>query len=361
MLSTARVGVIGAGYWGPNLIRNFFTNNDCDLIAVADLNEDRLRHFQNMYPSLRITQDYHDLFQMELDAVVVATPPATHYRIAKECLTNGLHALVEKPLTLESETAQELIDIAESKNLKLMVGHTFEYNAAVRKIKEIVDSGELGRIYYINSVRVNLGLFQNGLNVLWDLAPHDISIIRYILGCDPISVNANGYDCIFPSKHDVAYVTAEFPNRIMAHIHVSWLDPNKVRRTTIVGSEKMLVYDDIEPLEKIRIYDKGVDAPPYTDSYADFQFSYRYGDVVIPHIQFTEPLRVETQHFIDCVLGRVEQPQSNGQVGLAVVKTLEAADRSLKNRGERQWLEGQGNHNHNNNKANKPKSENVAG
>jgi predicted dehydrogenase len=356
MLSTARIGVIGAGYWGPNLIRNFHTNNESDLIAVADLDEDRLRHFQNMYPSIGVTQDYHDLFQMELDAVVVATPPASHHRIAKDCLQNGLHTLVEKPLALDSQSAQELIDIANSRNLKLMVGHTFEYNAAVRKIKEIVDSGELGDIYYINSVRVNLGLFQNGLNVLWDLAPHDISIIRYILNSDPVSVNANGYDCIFPSKHDVAYVTAEFPNRIMAHIHVSWLDPNKVRRTTIVGSEKMLVYDDVAPLEKIRIYDKGVETPPYTDSYADFQFSYRYGDVVIPHIQFVEPLRVEAQHFVDCVLGRVEQPQSSGEVGLAVVKILEAADQSLKNNGERQWLGGQNdNHNH----SNQPEAENL--
>jgi hypothetical protein len=219
-----------------------------------------------------------------------------------------------------------------------MVGHTFEYNDAVRKLKDIIASDELGKILYIDMVRVNLGLFQSDLNVLWDLAPHDISILTYILGMQPESVSAHGEACLVPGKYDIAYLNLKFPERILAHVHVSWLDPCKVRRTTVVGSKKMLVYDDLEPLEKIKIYDKGVDTPPYTDSYDDFQYSYRYGDIVIPYIQFTEPLRIECQDFLDSIEDETRSPQSSGRVGLNALRVLEAAQRSLDNYGVPEFI-----------------------
>jgi predicted dehydrogenase len=324
------LGVIGCGYWGPNLLRNFVELPDARVLAVADLSEERLASVQSRYPGVQATQDYSDLFALPLDAVVVATPPATHFRIALECLQNGLHVLVEKPLTLSSRDAELLVKAAGARGLILMVGHTFEYNPAVRALRELIANGELGRIYYVDAVRVNLGLFQPGLNVLWDLAPHDISILCYILGCDPIRVSAQGAAYVFADKHDIAHLSLVFPGDILAHVHVSWLDPCKVRRITVVGSRKMVVYDDVEPLEKIKIYDKGVEAPPYTDTYEEFRCSYRFGDVVIPNIRFVEPLRLECQHFLDCVASGA-QPQSHGIVGLKVVKVLEKAERSLNN------------------------------
>jgi predicted dehydrogenase len=327
-----RVGVIGSGYWGPNLIRNFVEIPTSDVIIVADLKEERLSTINAKYPKIKITKDYKDLFDQDLDAVVIATPPATHYSLAKESLEHGLSVLVEKPMTLNSQYAEELINLAASKDLVLMVGHTFEYNAAVHALKDLIDSGELGQIYYVDTARLNLGLFQHNLNVLWDLAPHDISILLYILGHHPISVSAQGMPCVFEGIHDVVYIDMLFPDNILAHIHVSWLDPCKVRRITVVGSKKMVVYNDIENSEKIKIYDKGVDKPPYTDTYADFQFSYHNGDVLIPNIRFSEPLRLECQHFLECIQNRCE-PLSGGRDGLEVVKVLEAAQNSLNKNG----------------------------
>ena len=327
-MAPIRVGVIGCGYWGPNLIRNFVELPSANLVGVADLREDRLAYIRSRYPGVTTTDDYRDLFAMSLEAVVVATPPATHFQIARVCLEHDLHALVEKPLTLSSEEALALIDLAQERGLTLMVGHTFEYNAAVRALKELIDSGELGTIQYVDAVRVNLGLFQRDLNVVWDLAPHDISILLYLLESDPVLISAQGADCIFKGKHDIVYLNLEFANKVLAHVHISWLDPCKVRKITVVGSQKMVVYDDVENLEKIRIYDKGVEAPPYTDTYGDFQCSYRYGDVVIPNIRFVEPLRVECQHFIKCITDG-SRPQSCGRTGLKVVRVLEAAERSL--------------------------------
>ena len=323
-----RVGIVGAGYWGPNLIRNFFELPGTALVAVADLREERLAYVQCRYPGVETTQDYWDFFSMPLDAVVVATPPATHFPIARACLERNLHVLVEKPLTLSCEDALTLIKIAEERGLTLMVGHTFEYNTAVRALKDLIDSGELGTIQYVDAVRVNLGLFQQDLDVVWDLAPHDISILLYLLEAEPVLVSAQGADCIFQGKHDIAYLNLEFANKVLAHVRISWLDPCKVRRITVVGSKKMVVYDDVENLEKIRIYDKGVEAPPYTDTYGDFQCSYRYGDVVIPNIRFVEPLRAECQHFTKCIADG-SRPQSCGWTGLKVVRVLEAAERSL--------------------------------
>lgn len=327
-MENLKVGVIGSGYWGPNLIRNFVELPGSDVVAVADFDQNRLASIKSRYPGIETTTRYQDFFEMDVDAVAVATPPETHYAIARDCLEHGKHVLVEKPLTLKSRDARELVGLANQRGLTLMVGHTFEYNAAVREIKRMVDSGELGEIYYVDAVRVNLGLFQTNSNVLWDLAPHDVSILRYILGMDPIAVRASGTDCIMKGKHDLAYVYLQFPNNVVAHLHISWLDPRKVRRITIVGSQKMVVYDDIEPLEKIKIYDKGVDKLPYTNSFGDFQLSYRYGDVVAPHIRFTEPLRLECQDFVDACRNGTE-PVASGWDGMKVVEVLEVAERAL--------------------------------
>lgn len=337
-MSQIKVGIIGSGYWGPNMIRNFAEIPSSQMVAVADLREDRLQSVKSRYPEIAVTQNYRDLFEMGLDAVVVATPPASHYTLARECLEQGLHVLVEKPLTLKSSHAEDLTRLADEKGLTLMVGHTFEYNAAVQALKGLIDSGELGDIYYINAVRVNLGLFNRSLNVLWDLAPHDISIVLYLLGHHNLTVSTQGSACVFDNVHDIAYLNMKFPNDVLAHVHVSWLDPCKIRRITVVGSKKMVVYDDIESLEKIKLYDKGVEQLPYTDTYGDFQCSYRYGSIVIPHIKFAEPLRQECQHFLDSIANKTE-PRSSGRVGLNVVKVLEAADNSLKNNGEPQNIE----------------------
>lgn len=327
-----RIGVIGSGYWGPNLIRNFVEIPEAELVAVADLRQERLKHVKSRYPWVRVTDDYWDFFDMDLDAVVVATPPATHHSVARTCLEHGLSVLVEKPLALSSEEGRDLVNLAQEREKTLMVGHTFEYNTAVRTLRDIIQSGDLGDVLYVDSVRVNLGLFQPNLNVLWDLAPHDISILLYILGQEPVSVSAHGTDSIVPDKHDIVYVNLEFPDSLLAHVRVSWLDPTKVRRTTVVGSCKMVVYDDLKPMEKLKIYDKGVETPPYTDTFDEFQFNYRQGDVVIPNLQFKEPLRAECEHFIECI-SNGSRPQSDGNVGLTVVRILEAADRSLHDGG----------------------------
>jgi len=289
---------------------------------------------KTLYPSVEVLTDYKDLLdRSDLDAVAIVTPVKTHHPIAKDFLLHGKHVLVEKPFTHSYETALELIRIAEERKLILMVDHTFEYTAAVNKIKTIIENGELGKILYISCVRVNLGLFQPDINVVWDLAPHDISTILYIVGEIPISVNCQGKAHFHPGIEDVATTTLNFKNGIIAFIHSSWLDPNKIRRTTIVGSRRMLVYDDIEPQEKIKIYDKGVEVPPYYDTYADFHFSYRYGDIYSPRIEDYEPLKKECDHFIECIKRGIP-PLTDGYNGLRVVSILEAASKSLKLSGK---------------------------
>jgi predicted dehydrogenase len=337
----SRVGVIGCGYWGPNLLRNFWELPDSEVVAVADKSDSRLTHIKNRFPFVQTLQDYQDLFNLDLDACVIATPPATHYTIANDCLEHGLHVLVEKPMTLSSADAKALIGQAEKRGLTLMVGHTFEYNAAVRRLKSIVDSNELGKVYHLNAVRVNLGLYQSDLDVIWDLAPHDISILLYVLGVPPLTISARASDSVFQGKADDAFLHLTFPDNIMAHIHVSWLHPLKVRQVTIVGSEKMLIYDDVAMLEKIRIYDKKVEHLPYTDTFGDFQCSYHYGDVITPYIKLTEPLQIECQHFLDCIRNGTS-PQTSGYSGLRVVQVLEAAQRSLQNDGQTLVLEDAG-------------------
>ena len=332
-----KVGVVGYGYWGPKLVRNFSEMGKATLTWVADLDRERLDRLRAHYPSLHTTQDYDEMLRSDIDAVVVATPIRTHYRLAKAALLAGKHVLVEKPLTASAHEADELIELAERRNLRLMVGHTFEYNGAIRALRNLVRSGELGRIYYVDAARLNLGLFQTDINVIWDLAPHDLSILLYVLGLDPIAVSARGTANVRPGIHDVAYLEVDFPGGVLAHLHLSWLDPCKVRRVTIVGSRKMVVCNDVADAEKIRIYDKGVDRPYETDQFSDFHLAYRYGDVTIPHVPFQEPLRLQCEHFVECILAGT-RPQSDGRVGAKVVRILEQADRSLLNGGQRELI-----------------------
>jgi predicted dehydrogenase len=332
-MKVIRIGVIGCGYWGPNLVRNFVEISDAEVVAVADLDDNRLSFIKARYPQIQITtQDYHQLFQLDLDAVIISTPPSTHFQITMDCLEHGLHVFVEKPLTLKSSEAAVLIEIARQKHLILMVGHTFAFNPAVRALKEIIANGELGVVHHIDAVRANLGLFQSDLNVLWDLAPHDISILIYILGQLPAGVSAQGMACIHPYLEDVAYMTLEFPNDIMANIRTSWLDPVKTRRVTIVGSEKMLIYDDVSPSEKIKIFDIGVKTNTQDDAKDPLQFAYKRGDVTIPYIQNSEPLRLECTHFLACIQ-EDGTPLTSGESGLTVVQIIEAAQESLVNGG----------------------------
>jgi predicted dehydrogenase len=335
-----KLAVIGCGYWGPNLVRNFVQSNKIKELICCDLEQKRLDRMKNLYPFVEVLSDYKELLQMpDLDAVAIATPVKTHHPIAKEFLTHGKHVFIEKPFTHSHETALELVKLAEEKQRVLMVGHTFEYTAAVNKVKEIIASGELGKILYISCTRVNLGLFQPDINVIWDLAPHDISIILYLMGEVPVSVNSQGKAHFNHDIEDVATTTLNFKNGLIAFIHNSWLDPNKIRRTTIVGSRKMLVYDDIEPQEKIKIFDKGVEVPPYYDTFADFQYSYRYGDIHSPRIEDYEPLKKVCDHFIECIKkGRT--PLSDGYSGLRVVSILEAANKSLKLNGKAVAIQG---------------------
>jgi len=327
-MNPIKVGVIGFGYWGPNLTRNFYEIPSSQLIAIADMKEDQRSRAKARYPGITLTADYRDLFKMGLDAVVISTPPKTHFQIAKDCLLQGLNVLVEKPMTLNSRDAEELIELADKKGLTLMVGHTFEYDSAMQRMKKYIEDEELGQLYYIDTARLNLGLFQRDSNVIWDLAPHDISILLYLLDKQPVSVSAQGMPCVIPGVYDVAYLSLVFPDNLTAFVHVSWLDPCKVRRVTVVGSKKMAVFNDIGSEGKVKIYDKGIDAPAYTNGFGEFQYNYRSGDITIPNIRYIEPLRQECQHFIDCIVNHSE-PKSSGRSGLRVIKILEAAHRSL--------------------------------
>jgi predicted dehydrogenase len=329
-MSVIKIGVIGFGYWGPNLARNLNELPGSQLVAIADQKPEQLERARSKYPGAALTTDYRELFKMGVDAVVISTPPKTHFAIAKDCLQHDLHVLVEKPLTLKSCDAEELIQLAEARGLTLMVGHTFEYDSAVKAMKNYIDSNVLGDLYYLDTARLNLGLFQRDSNVIWDLAPHDISILLYLLGESPISVSAQGRPCIIPGVHDVAYMTLIFPRNLTAYVHVSWLDPCKVRRVTVVGSKKMAVYNAMDLEGKIKIYDKGIDAPEYSDTFGEFEYNYRHGDLTIPNIRFTEPLLQECQHFVDSIASHTE-PRSSGRSGLRVVKILEAAQRSINN------------------------------
>jgi predicted dehydrogenase len=328
------VAIVGLGYWGPNWVRNFSQIQGIERVVCCDFSRPRLDHIKSVYPSVVLTDQLDRVLDdPKVDAVIVATPVNTHFEIASRCLKAGKSTLVEKPLATSCDQAEQLIRMARERDLTLMSGHTFEYSAPVLKIRELIDDGELGDIFYISSVRANLGLFRRDVNVAWDLATHDISIILMLLGEMPLEVTCQGESHYHDNVEDVAMVTLRFANKVIAYVHVSWLDPNKIRRTTIVGSRKMLVYDDTVLQEKVRVYDKGVTKHPYYDTYGDFQLSYRYGDVNIPRIDDPEPLKVECDHFVDCVRQGIS-PNSDGLSGLRVVRVLEAADRSLKNNGK---------------------------
>src|SRR5947209_11633907 len=337
------LGVIGCGYWGPNLVRNFKTVPNCRVKAMCDVNETRLKHMRTVYPDVEGMTDYqHFLNGIDLDAVVVATPVKHHYPLAKASLLAGKHTLIEKPMAASSAECEELIEIAEEKGVVLMFGHTLLYSSPVRKICEIVQAGDLGDIRYINSRRLNLGLFQNDINVAWDLAPHDISIILHILGEFPITVNCQGNGHVTAHIEDVTNMSLTFRHKRFATIQSSWLEPRKVREMTIVGSRRMIVYDDLQTHEKIRVYDVRVERPPHYDTFAEFQYSYHYGDSYIPHLNQEEPLKEVCRHFIDCIQTSA-QPASGGREGLELVRILEAASASLKANGAAVILSQSGN------------------
>jgi predicted dehydrogenase len=324
------IGVIGCGYWGPNLIRNFNSAGDSTVKIVCDKSEQRLDHIKSLYPAVQTTTDAEAVFNDPgIDAVAIATPVHSHFMLAKESLLSGKHVFIEKPMASSVAQCRELNRLAEENGLTLMVGHTFIYSDPVRKIKELLDSGEIGKIYYFSSQRLNLGLYQNDINVAWDLAAHDISIVLYLFQSMPISVSCQGKAHITPGIEDVTVISMDFSSSEFAMVTSSWLDPHKVRKIVIVGSKKMIVYDDIEPIEKIKIYDKCVRVPDHYDLYGDFAYSYHYGDVLSPYFKMSEPVRNECLHFIECVQC-ARKPLSSGKEGLEVVQILEAATESLR-------------------------------
>ncbi len=338
--NTVNVGVVGCGYWGPNLIRNFFENDRVELKAICDRIPERMEKLGKRYPTVQKTTDYDKLLSAyDIDAVVIATPVHTHHTLARQALLAGKHVLVEKPMCMTEAECLDLIALAEERHLTLMVDHTFVYHGAVRKVKEMVTSGQLGEILYFDSVRVNLGLFQTDINVVWDLAPHDLSIMDYILQKTPRTIHASGACHAGNGLEDVAYITVNFDDNIIAHFHVSWLSPVKIRQMLIGGTRQMVVYDDLEPMEKIKIYDKGIEVQSPESEEVRYQqlVKYRIGDMLSPVLDLTEALKLEVDHFVDCVLTGTP-PITDGQAGLRVVQILEAANRSLKT-GELQVLD----------------------
>jgi predicted dehydrogenase len=327
------VGVVGCGYWGPLLVRNFKNLSNCNLKAVCDVNEVRLKHMRGLYPDVECLTDHEQFLNGSgLDAVVIATPVKHHHALAKASLNAGKHTFIEKPMASTSAECEELVEIAECKGLVLMVDHTFLFSSPVRKIVEIARAGDLGDIRYINSRRLNLGLFQKDINVAWDLAPHDISIILHVLGEFPVAINCQGNAHLTPGTEDVTNMSLSFRNKRFATIQSSWLEPRKIREMTIVGTRRMIVYDDLQTHEKIRVYDVRVERPPHYDTFAEFQYSYHFGDSYIPRLQQEEPLKVACQHFVDCIEKETESATS-GRKGLELVRILEAASASLKANG----------------------------
>ena len=327
-----RVGQIGVGYWGKNLLRNFSELGDCEVTWICDIAEDVRDRVRASHPNARVTADAADLFaDNDLDAVIIATPATTHATIARAALAAGKHVFVEKPMALTVEDAQSLVDEAARVDRILMVGHLLEYHPAFTCVKELIDRGDLGDVYYLYSTRVNLGRVREDENAMWSLAPHDISIALMMVRDEPVSVAASGHAYLQPGIEDVAFVSLRFARGTIAHMHVSWLDPHKVRQLTVVGSKKMAVVDDQESSEKVRIYDKGVNWTGQYQTYGE-ALTLRTGDIFIPQIEMTEPLRVECQTYLDAIAdGR--PPRSDGRDGLRVVKVLAAADESMKNGG----------------------------
>jgi predicted dehydrogenase len=334
-----RVAQIGLGYWGPNLLRNLLNVAEAEVVAVADLDSRRLAEVALNGRAISTTTDYQQLLERhDIDAVVIAAPAALHARMAHEALDAGKHVFVEKPLAMNVAEATGLVELAERHARVLMVGHTFLYNAAVRRLKQYVADGEIGEVLYLYAQRLNLGRVRHDVNALWNFAPHDVSILLYLLGQSPIEVSARGFSYLQPGIEDVVFMTLVFAGGISAHVHISWLDPHKVRQMTVVGSRKMVVYDDVSADARLVLYDRGVDRVPTADSppdfktFAEFQLRLRSGDVTIPALRFPEPLQLECQHFVDCVRNG-QTPLTDGRHGLEVVKVIEAAQRSMDEHG----------------------------
>jgi predicted dehydrogenase len=331
-----RVGVIGYGYWGPNIVRNFRGIEATRVEMVCDKRPESLKRVNQAFPEIKTTTNAEEILKSpEIDAVAVITPVWTHYELAKAALENGKHIFVEKPFTSCAKHAEELIEIAERKNLRIMVDHTFLFTGAVRKIRKLVDDGVLGDLYYYDSMRVNLGLFQHDVNVLWDLAPHDLSIMDHLIKNQAEAVVATG-QAHLNGHEDIAFMTIYFPNKVIAHVNVNWLSPVKIRTTLIGGEKKMLVWNDLEADEKIKIYDKGVDIKNQENVY-QLLVSYRSGDMWSPQVEQVEALKLEMTHFVDC-LENNKQPMNDGLSGWRVVKMLEAAQQSIQKRGELVYL-----------------------
>lgn len=332
MTERIRVGLIGFGYWGPNLARNFQQLPDAWLVACADVDSARLNEAQRLYPDIKqAANDYHQLLaNPTLDAVAIATPARSHFQLVREALQAGKHVLVEKPLAMSSAEARELIHVARDNGRVLMVGHTFEYNPAVWKIKDLLQERAIGDLFYIYSNRVNLGRVQQDVNALWSIAPHDVSILLYLIEQMPLTVAAHGARYVNADIDDVVFVLLRFPNNVVAHIHASWLDPSKTRQMTLVGSEKMIVYDDVDAEARLKIYDKGV--YKRGSAFGEFQLKVHSGDILIPRIDMSEPLRNECDHFIASIRDN-NPPRTGGENGLRVVQVLEAAQQSLEQDG----------------------------
>jgi len=327
-----RIGLIGYGYWGPRVARNFHDLDDCELALISDQRPDALRRAKQAFPNVEVTQDaYAAVSSPNVDAVAVVTPVWTHFELAKAALESGKHVFVEKPFTSTAAQAKELIDLADRKHLQIMVDHTFLFTGAVKKIRQLIQDGTLGSLYYYDSMRVNLGLFQHDVNVIWDLAPHDLSIIDHLIDDKPEFVTATGQSHL-NGPENIAYITVYFANQVIAHVNVNWLSPVKVRTTLIGGEKKMLVWNDLDPDEKIKVYDKGV-AITKREGVYDLLVSYRSGDMWAPRLEQTEALAAETRYFVECI-SKNQRPINDGAAGLRGVEILEAADKSLKERGK---------------------------
>lgn len=328
-----RMGVIGFGYWGPNIVRNFNESENIRVVSVCDNNPIAIQRIRKYYPQLNSCTNYRQITESrDIDIVGIVTPVSSHFELAKSALNNGKHIFVEKPFTLKSIQAEELIGLADKKKLKIMVDHTFIFTGAVRKIKELINNNVLGRLYYYDSTRINLGLFQHDINVIWDLAPHDLAIMNYVIKEDPAAISAIGAGHFGYGLENIAYLVVHFKSNMIAHFNINWLSPVKVRTTLIGGEKKMLVWNDLETDEKIKIYDKGVRIRSKEGVYK-LLVEYRSGDMMSPRIDITEALKLETEYFADCILHNKTQTINTGNSGLKVVRMLEAATRSLKNKG----------------------------
>ncbi len=329
------IAVIGCGYWGPNLIRNYRTLPECRLEAICDRDSSRLEKMHHLYPDVRFESDVDKvLSDSKVDAVAIAVPVGFHYELAKKSIIAGKHTFIEKPMAATSAQCEELVELANKHGVVLMVGHTFLYSPAVRMMKEIVDSGDIGRIRYISARRLNLGLYQKDINVVWDLAPHDLSIILYLMKESPAELNCRGKASLSPSIHDVSNMSLLFKDGGFAVIHNSWLDPKKVRDMAIVGDKKMVVYDDTEPVQKIKIYDMRAEQHLPSETVNDMQVSYHLGGMHAPYISQEEPLKIEARHFLDCIVNQ-KKPLTCGSRGLELVRILEAATKSMQEFGSR--------------------------